>query len=138
MSGDAQVLDQPSGLAPASGSVAVPPVGSSNKEAPISTVGLSELKPTGQEVEHKIDQELRELGVEEKKDRPNLTSEHKKLGLSHAEPHVPVSTIPPSNVVLPMSETEIASKLKAGQDDDSGKWLAGLLNKIIAWGLKAR
>ena len=30
-----------------------------------------------------------------------------------------------------MSEEEIADKLKTGRDDDSGKWLAGLIGKII-------
>jgi len=36
------------------------------------------------------------------------------------------------------SEKEVEDKLKTGQDDDSGKWLAGLIRKIIAWGLRVR
>lgn len=141
MSEDTQVLDQPSGSAPTSGSVAVSPVGSSNKEAPVSMVELPELRPAGPEVKHDISQELKKLGMEEKKDGPNLTSEHKKIGLSHAGSHVPVPTSPSGNIILPMSEEEIASKLKAGQDDDSGKWQAALMdkiNKIIKWALKVR
>ena len=136
MSGDTQVLDQNPVSTPASGSVAVSPVGSSNKEAsPIGTPNSEFIKPS--EIEPQIDKDIKELGVEAKKDEPNIGDEHKHI-INHAKQFIPASSSLSSKITMPMSETEIASKLKAGQDDDSGKWLAGLLNKIIAWGLKAR
>jgi|WetSurMetagenome_2_1015567.scaffolds.fasta_scaffold712647_2 hypothetical protein len=109
----------------------VTPVGSVNKEVgPINALALEFVKPS--EVEPQIDQDLKELGVEAKKEKPDLTSEHKEVGIEHAGSHISVSTVPSGKVTLPMSEEEIAEKLKTGQDDDSSKWLAGLINKVIA------
>jgi hypothetical protein len=107
------------------------PVGSVNKEVGPVSSAMSELRPAGSEVSHEISQELRDIGVEEKQDRPDLTDEHKELGVNHAGPHVPVPTRHSGKVKLPMSEEEIESKLRTGQDDDSGKWLAGLVKKVI-------
>jgi hypothetical protein len=131
MNSDVGVVDQNPVSAPASSSsVPVPQMGSLKKEAPI--ISIPELKPAGSEVSHNISQELKDIGVEEKKDGPDLTFEHKKLGFEHAGPSVPIPPSPSGKITLPMSEEEIASKLKVGQDDDSGKWHAGLLRKIIA------
>lgn len=106
-------------------------VGSVNKEVgPIASPVSEFVKPT--EAEPQISQELKESGVEAKSDRPDLTFEHKELGVDHAGPHVPVATSPSGKITMPMSEEEVADKLKTGQDDDSGKWLAGLINKVIA------
>lgn len=130
-----QVQPQPT-VAPVQPSA---PVGSVNKETgpiDVDKTQISELSPSGAEVSHEISQELKDIGVEEKKDRPDLTSEHKELGLDHAGPHVSVSLSASNKVVMPMSEEEVVDKLKAGQDDDSGKWLAWLMKKIIAWGFK--
>lgn len=121
------VNQNPLPVAPAEPSA---PVGSTSKEtepvsAPVSEyVKLSERQP-------EIDQELADLGVKEVSDKPNLTSEHKELGVDHAGLHVPVATSPSGKITMPMSEEEVAEKLKTGQDDDSGKWLAGLIQKII-------
>jgi hypothetical protein len=109
----------------------VAPVGSTNKEVgPVNALAPEFVKSS--EVEPQIDQDLKELGVEAKKEKPDLTFEHKKVGIEHAGPHIAVSTVPSGKVTLPMSEEEIMDKLKTGQDDDSSKWLAGLINKVIA------
>lgn len=108
------------------------PVGSVNKEAgPVpATPPISEfVKPT--DAEPQISQELKDIGVETKSEKPDLTSEHKELGLDHAGSNITVSTQVSTPVKLPMSEEEITDRLKTGQDDDSGKWLAGLIQKII-------
>lgn len=112
----------------------VAPVGSVNKETGPIDVGktkINELSPSSPEVSHEISQELKDIGVEENKDRPDLTFEHKEMGIEHAGPYVPVSTSPSNLIQYPMSEEEIADKLKTGQNDDSGKWLAGLVHKIM-------
>lgn len=102
------------------------PVGSPNKETgPVSTP-ISEL---ASEKEPQISQELKDMGVEEKNDRPDLTDKHKGL-VHHAGPHVAVPTNSSGKVILPMSEEEITSQLKSGQDDDSKKGLAKLLDKV--------
>lgn len=106
------------------------PVGSVNKEVgPIVSPVSEAVKPT--DAEPQISQELKDLGIEAKKDEPNITLEHKELGVDHSGPYAPVPTSSSGNVILPMSEKEIESQLKTGQNDDSGKWLAGLLQKII-------
>lgn len=106
------------------------PAGSVNKETvPVGIVDAEFVKSS--ETEPQVSQELKESGVEIKSDRPDLTFEHKELGVNHAGP-IPVSSSSPSHIILPMSEEEMTDKLKTGQDDDSGKWLAGLLKKIIA------
>lgn len=105
------------------------PVGGANKETGPITAPVSEfIKPS--EAEPQIDKEIVDLGVEAKKDAPNVTDEHKDV-IDHAKQFTPVPSSASSAIKLPMSEDEIASKLKTGQDDDSGKWLAGLIKKII-------
>lgn len=128
MSGDAKVLDQNPVSAPVSSSTVHAQVGSLNKEAPVSAVGLSEIRPAGPEIKHNIGQESADLGVGETRDEPDLTQ---IADVQHAGPHIPVSTTPTKTIQYPMSEEEIGSKLKTGQDDDSGKSLAKLIQKII-------
>jgi len=128
MSDDRQVLDQK----PVSGSQAQPltpaSVGVVNKEiGPIPSV-IPEIRPAGPEVKHEISQESAELGVKEIQDRPDLTE---GVDMQHAGPSVPIPSGPSGKVSLPMLEDEVADKLKTGQDDDSGKWLAGLIQKVI-------
>jgi|WetSurMetagenome_2_1015567.scaffolds.fasta_scaffold00523_20 hypothetical protein len=107
----------------------VAPVGSANKETgPVTASPAPEfLKPS--DVEPQISQDLKELGVEAKKDEPDIGDKQKGV-IEHAKQFTPVSSVPSNKITLPMSEEEINSNLKAGQDDDSGKWLAGLLRKI--------
>lgn len=128
MNNDTQVLDRNPVSVPVSGSQVQPQMGSLNKEAPIAATGLSEIRPSGPEVRHEISQESAELGVKEIQDRPDLVQ---TVDIHHAGPHVPVPSSPSGKVIMPMSEEEITDKLKTGQDDDSGKWLAGLIQKII-------
>lgn len=110
--------------------VPVTPVGSPNKEiGPVGSVASEYIKLT--DTEPQIDQDLEELGIEAKKENPDLTNEHKQAGIGYAKETAPVSSQPTGAVKLPMSEEEVADTLKTGQDDDSGKWLAGLIQKII-------
>lgn len=105
------------------------PVGSTNKEVGSIVSPVPEfVKPS--EAEPQIEKDIAELGVEAKKDEPNITDEHKDF-IDHAKQFTPVSSSPKSKITMPMSEEEVAEKLKTGQDDDSGKWLAGLIRKII-------
>jgi hypothetical protein len=130
---DNAVLDRNPVPAPVSGN-SVSSVGSMSKEAPPAInldLGSPELTPTGPDTQHNIDQELTDLEVKEVKDNPDLTSEHKELGIEHSGP-IPVS--PPSDsAVMSVSEEEIAAKLKTGKSDDSEKWYMALLKKIIGW-----
>ena len=132
MNDNTKVLDQNPVPPPVSSSV-VQPYGSLNKEAPIGQ-NLSEVvRPAGTEASPNVSEEERKSGVEIKRDKPNLTLEHNGL-VEHAGPHVSVSTQPSGKITMPMSEEEIARQLKTGRDDDSEKWLAWLLKKVIAWG----
>jgi hypothetical protein len=113
----------------------VVPTGSLNKETgPVSTPAPEFIKPS--ETEPQISQDLKELGIEAKKDEPNVSSEHKGI-IEHAKQFAPISTPPSGKIVMPMSEEEIEKQLKTGQDDDSGKWLARLIKKIISWGFNS-
>ena len=108
----------------------VNPVGGVNKEVgPISPQVSDILQPT--ESHPEIDKELAEFGVEARKDSPNLIAEHKEIGIDHAGPHVPVPTSPSVKVTLPMSEEEVSNMLKSGNSDESGKWLASLIKRVI-------
>lgn len=127
MNNDNKILDQN----PVLGNQAQPsaPVGMANKETgPIPSV-VPEIMPAGPEVKHNIGQESTALGVKEIQDRPDLTE---GVDIRHAGPSVPVPSGPTGKVSLPMSKEEIENQLKTGQDDDSGKWLAGLIRKVIA------
>lgn len=113
----------------------ITPVGSVNKEVGPMMSPVSEfVKPS--ETEPQIEKDIAELGVEAKKDSPDIADEHKDF-IDHAGPYVPAPSSS-SKVTMPMSEEEVADKLKTGQDDDSGKWLASLIKKIITWGFKSQ
>lgn len=132
MGTDVNVLDKNPVSMPVSGSVVSSQVGSSKKEqAPVGQDVSEFVRPAGPEVNPNLSQEEKELGIEVKSERPNLTPGHQELGVDHAGPHVPVSLSPSGKVLLPMSEEEAEKQLKTGQDDDSGKWLARLIKKII-------
>ena len=109
--------------------VPVQPTGNILKEqAPIGQ-NLSEfVRRTGPEVTHAISKESAELGVKETSDRPDLMQ---VSDIRHAGPSVPVPSGPSGSVKLPMSEEEVKAQLETGQDDDSGKWLSKLIQKIM-------
>jgi hypothetical protein len=114
----------------------VAPTVSANKETePTISLTPEVVKPS--EAEPQISKDLKELGIEAKKDAPEITDEHGGI-VEHAKEFIPVSSSPSNKITMPMSEEEITAKLKAGQDDDSDKWLAKLLKKIIAWGFKSQ
>lgn len=107
------------------------PTGSMQKEQGPVRPGLTDfMKPAGTEVKHEISDDQKEVGVEEKTDNLNLTDQHKEIGMNHAGATIPVSTAPMQPIQYPMSETEMLEKLKAGNSDDSGKWLTTLIKKI--------
>lgn len=130
MNSDTKTLDRNPVSSPVPCNAVLPQMGSLSKEVPPVAV-VSELKPAGQEVKHAIGKELIDLGVKEISGRLDLTPEHKELGLGHAGESTPAPSSASGKVTMPMSEEEIANKLKVGQDDDSGKWQAVLLKKII-------
>lgn len=103
------------------------PVGSINKEAERGSVSEF-LKPTDAELP--ISQELKDIGVEEKKDEPNIADEHRNF-IDHAKQFTSVPTTPSDKISLPMSEDKITEELKTAQDDDSSKWFAKLIEKVM-------
>jgi hypothetical protein len=113
----------------------VVPAGSLNKETgPIVAPTSEFVKPS--EAEPQISEDLKELGIEAKKDEPDMGNEHEGL-VEHAKQFTPVSSPPQGKITMPMSEDEIEKQLRSGQDDDSGKWLARLIKKIITWGFRS-
>lgn len=105
--------------------------GSLHKEAELHSVDQPQKFIEPSEKEPQLTPELKEAGVEAKKDGPDIADEDKQL-INHAKQFTPVPTTPSNKIIMPMSEEEIASKLKTGQDDDSAKWLVQLINKIMA------
>ncbi|MBI4096329.1 MAG: hypothetical protein HY425_01285 [Candidatus Levybacteria bacterium] len=107
------------------------PAGSVNKEmGPVgaSTAQVSELQPAGAEVGHAISQELKDLGVEETKERPDLAQ---TPNVQHAGHSVPVKT-EPSGLIQPLlTEEEAVASIRTKKNSDSGRWLAGLILKVL-------
>ncbi len=138
MSNDAAVLDK-NPITPVAVGQAQPqnPVSLGGKERSVPLVATSEtvsnLQAEGPERSHEISQDLKDLGVKEIQNKPVFTQEHIDAGIRDSNPAPSVST---NTVTLPMTEQEIESQLKTGQDDDSKKWLAWLFNKVIKWGFK--
>lgn len=100
-------------------------------QIPAGTLGSKERGPinlAGTEVQHNLTPEVADAGVREHQEGTSLTDEHFKAGIKESVPPPLVST---NTVTLPMTEEEIEHKLRGGQDDDSGTWLAGLIQKII-------
>lgn len=117
--------------APAESVVSAPVSGSVNKEmGPIGSAAsqFSEVKLSGVEVIHTIDEELSKIGVKETQDLPELTDDHKQAGVQYS---VPAPTISKGSIKYPMSDEEIADQLKKGNDGDSKKGLAKLIGKVM-------
>lgn len=128
MNNDVKIGDQN----PVSGSQVQPlvPVGLPNKEIAGVASPVSEfVTRSGAEAIPNIPREA-SAHIEVINDNPNLTPEHRELGVDHAGPNVLVPTSPSEKITLPMSEEDMA-KLEAGQDDDSGKGLLILIKKTI-------
>ncbi len=107
------------------------PVGSVAKEQ--GPLGVSEfIKPSGAESTPVIPPEVAEHGVETVTDyeKPQLTQEHKEVGIHEAKESVPVSTQPTGSVQLPMTEEEARQTVKMHKKvSDSILWLAALILK---------
>ncbi len=124
MSDDTQVLDRNPVSSPVSGNV-VAPLGSVNKEAP----NLPEfVRPAGTELSPNPSPEEKKSGVEVKNDNPNLTFEHKGL-IDHAGASTPIQTALTGKLNI-MTQEEIAANIQSGDDTDSKKALAKLLDKV--------
>ena len=119
----------PSQQAPAAPAV---PIGLPQKEqAPIVEKGaVAPEVITPSEPEPKIDQEVKEAGVEKVSDKLTLTDEHKALGIEHAKESTPVATKTLDTIKLPMSEEETLRTIKTTSKSDSKHWLAVLIEKI--------
>ena len=130
MNDNTKVLDQNPSI-PSAPIQPVPGVGGANKEAvrPVVAPVSEFVRPSGAETVLNLPPEVSSANVKVQSDRPDLTFEHKQIGLNHANP--PVSIQSSNSIQLPMSEEEMAQKLETGQDDDSGKSLAKLLKKIF-------
>jgi len=118
MNDNAKILDQNPG--PITPVQPVAPVGIANKEmGPIPSV-VPEIRPSGPEAGHNIDQSSTELGVKEVQDRPSLTSEHKEIGLEHSGATAPVPTGPTGLVQIPQTK----------DIESSSTWLNAVIEKV--------
>lgn len=128
MNTDVNVLDKNPVSTPVSGSTVALQGPLGKEKAPLGT-NLSEfIAPAGPEINPNLPPGVSEH-VEIKSDRPDLTSEHKELGIDYAGPHVPVSTSSSSNPSSLMTEEEI-KKFKTGDATDSKTGLAIILDKL--------
>ena len=124
MSADVKILDQ--NAVPSS---AIQPQGSLGKDVS-SVAGISELTPAGSGVKHNLDEELKGIGIEEKKDHLELDSEHEELGIKHAGASVPILNNSLNSSEGAKLKEKVTENLKAGQDDDSEKCLGKLIKKV--------
>lgn len=115
MSNDAKILDRVQSQTPVA---PIAGVGIANKEmGPIPSV-VPEIRASGPEAKHSIDQELTGLGVKEVQDRPDLTFVPREI--EHSGPNVEVPPGPTGLVQIP-EKKDINS---------SGTWLNALREKI--------
>jgi len=115
----------------------------SQAQSAVSSVSTKEQEPIGApnsesakslETKPEVDEDTKEKKVEAEKNELETSDKDKKI-ISQLEKTASVPSAPTSSsdgIAVPMSKEEAADKLKTGQDDDSGKWYAALINKIIA------
>lgn len=102
------------------------PVSVANKETqrPVSDyLTASETAPA-------IEQELREVGVEQVKEAPKLDQEHEQIGVKHSLENNVAKTEPAGFVKLPLTDEEIKDTEKDGDTKASAFWLVTLIKKI--------
>lgn len=108
------------------------PVSGPLKEmAPIPQAPVTEyVRPS--EVEPQLPDEVKEAGMEvvENKERPQLTADHKALGIEHAKESVPVVVSPTSSVQLPYTLQDAKLIEKQVPRTESRHWLAALTEYI--------
>lgn len=109
------------------------PVGRSYKEGgPIPQASHEEyIRPT--EVVLHLHPEVKEAGVEAvvDKEQPQLTQEHKAVGIEYAKESVPVTTSQQVSIHLPYTPLEAREILKTVPPTESKHWLAVLTDYII-------
>lgn len=80
--------------------------GSKEVEKPVSDF----VKPsTTAETAPRVEQNLRDIGVESHAEQPELDSTHEQIGIKHAPSDTPFIPGTESNIQLPMSESEAKS-----------------------------
>jgi len=108
------------------------PVGGPHKEmAPVTKTPISEvMRPT--EVQPQLQPEVQEAGVEvvENREQPQLTAEHKAVGIEHAKESVPMPLSPQPTVQLPYSLQDAKVIGKQVSRYESKHWLAALTEYI--------
>lgn len=90
-----------------------------------------DIAPTIREVN--LAPELREAGVEVKKEEPAIPPDLHAAGhvVPAANESMPVTLSQTPSVVLPMSQEEAAEALKSENPGESRRWLAALIQKIL-------
>ena len=104
-----------------------PPVGGLAKEVEPFSQGLISPSEKGPE----ISAELREIGVEEVSQTPQLTQEHTQAGIKVSQsPVEPVTTIAPVGFKSQLTQTEMVAA-KKNRITDAIAWLAGTILRQI-------
>lgn len=103
-----------------------PAIGSVHRE--IERPVTDFLKPT--ESQPAIEQELREAGVEQVAQKPDLTADHKNVGIKHSLENTEPNPNAHKNIKFPLTESEIDKIEKGGDTNASAYWLSVLLLKI--------
>lgn len=85
---------------------------------------------TASETAPVIEQELREVGVEQVKEAPKLDQEHEQIGVKHSLENNVAKTEPTGFVKLPLTDEEIMVAEKEDDTASSAFWLAILISKI--------
>ena len=105
------------------------PVSAPNKE--IESAPVSDYLTPSAEIESIIkDKEVKDAGVQEVNQAPNLTEEHFKVGIRHAAESTPVQREPTGQVKLPMTQAQAQEKVK-GSTNDATTWLASFILRIF-------
>jgi hypothetical protein len=105
----------------------------SKQKVASSTVATKEAEPvvtieplvSPSETEPKLHPEVEAAGVKIVDEKPKVTEEHLKIGLSHAKESTPVATEPTGKIQYPISESDAKKALKTHQKvKQSIAWLA--------------
>lgn len=118
-------------VAPPPGGLPTPISGPQKEAEPLSISQNTQEYITPSEIEPVIAPEVAEHGVETVTNQhvPQLTPEHKALGIEHAKETVQVVTVPTGQVQLPMTVEEATVTVKQQKVSNSIVWIAALVLK---------
>lgn len=89
------------------------------------------IQPSGAEVKASLSPEVAQhVEAVKNAERPELTEEDKKMGVTLAKETVPVHAAPTGMVKLPLTEEEARNIEKTTSMTDSRHWLAFLIDKV--------